>query len=483
MGWNARQAAAGVPGQGPRRHRSHDDRGRRRPAAGTATHRSPSASDGRSERQTQAHRRLEQRAVPLWAPVRGRHGHAAAGSPDRPATRTTMRRRAGRGGIAPWPWLTRRTSFSSAAASWVARVPWRWPKRALGVMVLERSVPGAEASSAAAGILGAQTEAHAEGAFTELALLSRYRYSAWAERLRSQTGIDVGYRASGVLRVALEAPGAKHARRGRRHGKPARASESSTSTARPSKASSLRWPRESPAEFVSRTTRAWTRRFAAQSPAHRGALLGARCFAREPTFGASTKRAARVRGVVLDDGSRVAAAHVVVAAGSWSTLVGGLPLESAAVRPARGQIVELDAGTPLLRLGGFRPALLPGASRRRPCAGGLDARVRGLSTRGHRARRARSDWAPRCELVPALADASLGRTWSNFRPYTESGRPLLGPTRIEGLWLATGHYRNGILLAPITAEIICALVPGSHSARRFGAVQRWLGSVRLGGHR
>jgi glycine oxidase len=50
--------------------------------------------------------------------------------------------------------------------------------------------------------------------------------------------------------------------------------------------------------------------------------------------------------------------------------------------------------------------------------------------------------------------------WSNFRPYTADELPLLGPTRVQGLLLATGHYRNGILLAPITAAIVTALVQG-----------------------
>jgi glycine oxidase len=65
------------------------------------------------------------------------------------------------------------------------------------------------------------------------------------------------------------------------------------------------------------------------------------------------------------------------------------------------------------------------------------------------------------EIVPSLADASLSRAWSNFRPYTARGTPLIGPTEIPGLILATGHHRNGILLAPITAEIVRALVTGT----------------------
>jgi len=63
-------------------------------------------------------------------------------------------------------------------------------------------------------------------------------------------------------------------------------------------------------------------------------------------------------------------------------------------------------------------------------------------------------------LVPNLVHAELSRTWSNFRPYTNDHLPLLGTTSIAGLILASGHYRNGILLAPITAHVVTALALG-----------------------
>ena len=58
------------------------------------------------------------------------------------------------------------------------------------------------------------------------------------------------------------------------------------------------------------------------------------------------------------------------------------------------------------------------------------------------------------ELIPELAGAAIEETWSGLRPDTPDHLPLIGPTEIEGLWLATGHYRNGILLAPATAQIL-----------------------------
>jgi glycine oxidase len=64
-------------------------------------------------------------------------------------------------------------------------------------------------------------------------------------------------------------------------------------------------------------------------------------------------------------------------------------------------------------------------------------------------------------LVPALAEANVSRTWSCFRPATPDELPLLGPTAIEGLYVASGHFRNGIVLTPITAEIMKAVIAGS----------------------
>jgi glycine/D-amino acid oxidase-like deaminating enzyme len=67
-------------------------------------------------------------------------------------------------------------------------------------------------------------------------------------------------------------------------------------------------------------------------------------------------------------------------------------------------------------------------------------------------------------LVPGLAEAPVTGTWSNFRPYTEDHLPVLGHTPVRGLVLATGHYRNGILLAPVTAEAIAELVASGTSS-------------------
>jgi glycine oxidase len=128
------------------------------------------------------------------------------------------------------------------------------------------------------------------------------------------------------------------------------------------------------------------------------------------------------------------------------------------VRPARGQLVSIETRPPLFRhvlsvhgRGYLVPrrdgTVLAGSTvemagfRKEVTVGGL-AQILGLAR----------------DLVPALGEAPVTGTWSNFRPYTEDHLPVLGLTPVRGLILATGHFRNGILLAPVTAEAIASLV-------------------------
>jgi glycine oxidase len=170
----------------------------------------------------------------------------------------------------------------------------------------------------------------------------------------------------------------------------------------------------------------------------------------------------RAAGVALDDGSVVRARDVIVAAGSWTTLVEGLGIKAGAVVPARGQIVELETPEPLLEsvIVGPRAYLVPRD----------DGRVLVGSTMefvGYRrevtAGAVRDLLDAALELVPALASANLKQSWSSFRPYTKDELPLIGPTATPGLWLASGHHRNGILLAPVTAAVVAQLVLGKRS--------------------
>ncbi|MFZ5891663.1 MAG: glycine oxidase ThiO [Myxococcota bacterium] len=325
------------------------------------------------------------------------------------------------------------------------------------VLVLERSVPGAEASSAAAGILGAQVESHAQGALFELALRSRALYPEWAQSLAAKTGIDVELRSSGVVRVAFDPKAQAHVVREHafqaKHGcrvetwnrtdlherLPAVSGDANAAVYFPDDA------RIDPPKLLRALHIAAERE---------GAVFRS---------GALVKRVVtsgkRVEGVALDDGSVVRAGRVIVAAGSWSSLVEGVPLPSGGVIPARGQIVELCLPLPL-----FEPVIFGPKCYLVPRDDGRVLIGSTLEFVGYRrevtavAVRDLLDAAIR--LVPSLGEATLGRTWSNFRPYTQDSQPVIGEAGIEGLLLATGHYRNGILLAPITAAIVSALVLG-----------------------
>jgi glycine oxidase len=327
--------------------------------------------------------------------------------------------------------------------------------RGIGVTVIERGIPGAEASSAAAGILGPQMEAESAGPLLDLGLRSRALYPALAAELRDATGIDIGYVKSGVLAVAFDGAGSADltARRAWQTSRGLRCEPLSAEQVHALEPAlgadvraALRFPDDGQVSA----------RDLARAFSQAAALAGARFLQ-----GRYVRRVVVQDGVVAGvelDGEVIATGSVVVAAGSWSGLVEGAGIPANVVRPARGQLVSIETRPPLFRHvvsvhgRGYlvpRPdgTVLAGSTvemvgfRKEVTVGGL-AEILTLAR----------------ALVPGLADAPVTGSWSNFRPYTEDHLPVLGHTAVRGLVLATGHYRNGILLAPVTAEAIAALV-------------------------
>ena len=339
---------------------------------------------------------------------------------------------------------------------------WELARRGRRVVVLERSVPGAEASSAAAGILGAQLEAQTQGPLATLAQESRRLYPGWVRDLERATDIDVGFRACGALEVTHTLAEARRlAKR--------------TAWQRPA-------PRLLDRRALMQREPALGPRFGAGIAFDGDARVDPRTLFRalhiaaarggvEFRSGAYVRRVTtadgRATGVTLDDGSQIDASDVIVAAGSWTTLVEGIGIAPGTVVPARGQIVELETPEPLLTsvIVGARAYLVPRD----------DGRVLVGSTMefvGYRrevtAGAVRDLLDAALELVPALAHSGVKQSWSSFRPYTHDQLPLIGATPTPHLWLASGHHRNGILLAPVTAAVVAALVLGKRPKVALG---------------
>jgi glycine oxidase len=334
--------------------------------------------------------------------------------------------------------------------------------RGAEVTLLERAVPGAEASSAAAGILGAQVESHAAPALRGMFVEARGLYPAWARSLHESTGIDIGYRKSGVVRVALDEPSTLGLRDEVKTHRAAGLAAELLSAADIGRIE----PEVTPEVFGGV-------HFPDDGQVDPRALL--RALVVHVARAGVTQRTGTIvrsllierdtcRGVVLDDGQLEADA-VVLAAGSWSSLIGGLPKALPAVTPARGQMVLLEERPARMRSIVVGPSgyVVPRGDGRVLCGSTLEhVGFRREVTAGG----IHGILASAIELVPRLAGAELADTWASFRPQSTSDRPLLGASAVPGLFLATGHHRNGILLAKYSANLVTEAICGDAKAVR-----------------
>lgn len=325
-------------------------------------------------------------------------------------------------------------------------------REGLAVALLERGELAGEASGAAAGMLLPLGEAPGPGPFLRLGLASLALFPALVEELRERSGIDPEHVACGALHVATDASAAERLA--------ARARELAGVGAEWLDADALRAlePRLCPGAEGALFARAEAQ---VRSPllvralAGAAASLGARIATGTPVLGLR-RDAARVVGVETPDGP-VAAAAVVLCAGAWAPrlLPGALPIE-----PVRGQIVSLEAPRPGLGAIVLGPGcyLVPkrdgsvvvGATSERV---GFDRRVTADGVAGLLAA-ARG-------LLPALGAASFRGAWAGLRPATPDGLPAIGAVSgCPGLWVAAGHHRNGVLLAPLSARLVADLVLG-----------------------
>ncbi|RII18268.1 Hydrogen cyanide synthase subunit HcnC precursor [Streptomyces sp. YIM 130001] len=333
---------------------------------------------------------------------------------------------------------------------------WRAAQQGLGTAVADPA-PGGGAAQVAAGMLAAVTELHhGEQALLALNLASAERYPDFAAELTEATGQDLGHRVCGTLAVALDADDRAELRElhllQQRSGLDSQwLSGRECRRLEPMLAPGVRGglrvdgdhqidPRRLAAALVTACERA-------------GVTFHRQRAARLTVTGG------RVRGAVLDDGTALTAGQVVLAAGSLSGELAGVPAHVLPpVRPVKGQVLRLrmPAGrAPFLGrtvravVRGSSVYLVPrengelvvGATSEElgwdttVTAGGVYALLRDAH-----------------ELVPGLSELPLTETRAGLRPGSPDNAPLLGPTALPGLHLATGHYRNGVLLTPVTGD-------------------------------
>jgi glycine oxidase len=332
------------------------------------------------------------------------------------------------------------------------------------VTLIERGQLGAEASWAAGGILGPQVEADRADDFFRLACASRDLYPAFATALNEESGTDVELDATGTLYLAFTAEEESEIRHRYHWQTKAGVAVELLSAA---EASALE-------PCISSRVRC-ALRFPNDIQVENRKLLEALAMA-NAKLGVSLVTDCEVRAVRVEQ-RKVCAVEtlrgvvstpvVVLAAGAWTSLINSpdASLPAIEMEPIRGQMLCFAARPPIARhvIYGARGYLVPRRDGR-VLAGSTAERVgfeRNVTGEGMSAIKTMAQ-----EIAPPVADLPLVSAWAGFRPRSVDGLPVLGPWEgIEGLFYATGHYRNGILLAPVTGELIAnAIVNGESTS-------------------
>jgi len=315
-------------------------------------------------------------------------------------------------------------------------------RRQLATCLVGKRRPGL-GSAAAAGFL-APTVDPGRGVAQAFSLAARDRYAAFVSELQAETGRTVPFALDGILRVP--------------------ASEREAATMAAARDAASVWV---DAATVAEIEPALSVPLGARFHSHDGMVDNQRLLQaldESVTLGGIPRvdaDALRVElvgsmaSVAMDGGRRLRARRVVIATGAWAPLLAGLP-RPIPVRPLRGQMMALS-GAPLSRpVFGFGGYLVPRATDRQIFVGstseavGYELGTTDAALSGFRAIAG--------HLVPQLARADELRSWSGFRPMTFDALPIIGPDpEFPAIIYACGHSRNGVLQAPLTAEVVGAL--------------------------
>ena len=347
---------------------------------------------------------------------------------------------------------------------------WRAAQAGLRVRVLERDIPGAGASGIAAGMLAPVGEASwGEDRLHRLAERSHDAWPSFASELADASETDIGYLGLGALHVALDRDESDELRRRyelmgelgleARWLTPSEARKLEPGLT-PRCAAAVLAPHEAAADprMLVRALHIACQRAGVE------VLEGAEVVA-------PIGDGEGIEGVRTARGEEHRALHTVACTGAWTGSAEWLPREGRPpVRPVKGEILTLRAtrgAAPCERIVvSERVYLVPRADGRLVVGAtveelGFDTAV----TAGGVLELLREAY----RALPEVAELELVETVAGLRPGTPDNLPLIGPGAVEGLILATGHFRNGILLAPLTAEAVASLLLGEEVAPEVAA--------------
>jgi glycine oxidase len=329
-------------------------------------------------------------------------------------------------------------------------IAWKLATRGVEVHVVESARPGMAASHAAAGMLAPLFEAPF-APFRDLAYASLELYPRFVEELHFASGIDAELLLTGKIDVAFS--DAEFNAIAAHYGAalPASVREEAVSD-------ELGITADAKRVLISENDGSVDNRKLARAAWVAAANAGAQF-----TIGSSVREVLCSRNgfeaVTLSTGERIAGDAVIVSAGAWSSSIRGLP-QPLPVFPVRGQMIALECIPRLLtRIVMTRECYIVPRSDGRVLVGSTVERVGfELRTTAHGIAHLLN---AALRVVPKLADADVVETWAGLRPGTPDDLPILGEDpRAPGVFYATGHFRNGILLAPVTAELLAGLVCG-----------------------
>lgn len=350
---------------------------------------------------------------------------------------------------------------------------WRAAQRGLRVAVVDREAPGSGTTRVAAGMLAPIGEASwGEEALLDLNLASARLFPGFCVELERASGVDVGYRRCGGLHVALDRDEAEELRH--RHElhlslgleaqwlrpRPARELEPGLATAITAAVHAADEGEVDPNALVAALVAALER-------------AGVELIVGDEVVEALVE-GDRLVGVVTAKGRRLSSASVVLASGWSSGRSPWLPPHARPpVRPVKGQILTLkgQAVEPLCEriVATQRVYVVPRADGRVVIGATVEERGPDLTvTAGGVHELLREAY----RVLPEIAELELTAAVAGLRPATLDNAPVIGPGALDGLVLATGHFRNGILLAPVTADAVAALLAGDEPtalAARFAA--------------